>query len=209
MKKIKLLIILLVCIMLTACKQEYNLIIDDNKIIEEYNAVVEDNEESKERLKLDYYPIHADETKKYNKKITKENNMLNVHFDYTYSPEEFSNANSFNQCFSTKEVVLDDENFYYFRLGNIGECMTDYNLDINIITKNKVLNHNADKVRGNKYTWHLKEKDKEKFYLEIMIKKGKKNYLSVENIISISVVLIFAILLTIFVLLKKKKVNKI
>lgn len=209
MKKIRLLFIISICIILAGCKQEYNLIIDNDKIVEEYNVIVEDTEENNKRLELDYYPIHADDTKKYNKKVSKENNMLNVHMDYTYVPKDFSNANSINQCFDTKQVIVDDENYYYFRFGSINNCMTDYNMDINIITKNKVLKHNADQVKGKKYTWHLTNENKEKFNLEIMIKKNKKIKFPVKKIIIISVVSIFIIILIALVLKKKNKSNRV
>ena len=205
MKSIKIIIILLFTILLAGCSKEYYLTVEDNRIIEEFDTVIEDNVENNERLNLNYYPLHADDETIYKKTIKRENNMLKVHFSYSYNPKKFAYANSINQCFEKKEVIVDNDKYYYFKLEGFKACISDYDLNINIITNNNVLTNNADKINGNTYTWYLKEDNKDNFNLEIKIEKGAKN--NNANIISkiFIITLVFAIIIAVIVLLSKKR----
>lgn len=209
MKKINIIISLLLLFLLTGCQKEYSLIIDDNKIVEEFNATFPDNEENNERIMLNFFPIHADNDEIYNKKISKEDGMIKLHLDYTYEPKSFSNSNLVNECFVDKKVIVDNEKYYYFELKQFTDCITDHNVDINIITDNKVLSNNADKVKGNKYIWHLTEDNKDNFNLEIKIAKGVKkgNFIKIFGIV-VAIILV-ALLSVKHFLLNRKKANNI
>lgn len=172
MNKIKLLFLLLIFILITGCKQEYNLVISDSAIKEEFKAVVDNNDDNLKRLSVNYYPLHANDVVTYNKKIIKNNNYITAFFSYVYKPYDFVNANTFNQCFRNKKVIMDDKKVYEIVLSDFVDCMYDYNLDINIITNNKVISNNADEVKKNKYIWHLTEEKKDTFSIEIKIQKG-------------------------------------
>ena len=212
MKKIKLIILLLIIMIASGCTKEYNLIIDNDKIIEEFNITLDNNEENKQRLELDYFPLHADDTTKYEKKIEKVDNLLNAHFSYTYNPKEFVNANSINECFETKEILVDNQDYYYFKLENMKECMSDYNLDINITTNNKVLDNNADEIKDNKYIWHLTDDNKSTFKLEMKIDKNnysKSSNKSLFYTVVLVVVTVVIIILAIYLIIKRNKSNKI
>ena len=210
MKIYKIILALFLVVFLTACQKEYNLFVEDDKITEEFNIIVPDNDENNERLRLNYYPLHANDDVFYEKRFIKENKNINATFKYSYEPIEFVNANSINQCFDSKEILVDNEDYYYFKLEKLRDCMTDYNININIITDNKVLSNNANKVSGNKYTWYLTNNNKDTFNLEIKIAKGKKNNdIDIKYIIIISTVVILLIIFLAYFLHKKQKSNNI
>ena len=210
MKNIKLIVYLLFIILLTGCQREYYLTVDDNKIVENFDVVLTNNDDNNARLSLDYYPIHADNNVIYNKTVTKENGMINAHFEYVYKPQKFVNANSVNQCFEDREIIVDEEKYYYFKLGKFKNCMNDSNIDIIIITDNKVLKNNADKVNDNKYIWYLRDENKENFNLEIKIAKGKKrNKFLVSYIIIGAIVLCVILIFAISLISKNRKSNEV
>ena len=189
------------------------MIVENDKITEEFNISGDKNEENLQRYNLDYFPLHANEKVKYDKKMNTDKNLLKAHFNYTYKPSEFVNANTINECFGTKEIIVDEDEYYYFKLQNLKSCMSDYNIDINIITKNKVLENNADEVSKNKYTWHLTDENKDEFNLEIKIDKTKNNNaietsFSKVGLISIIIVIGIIVILS-FLIIKRKKSNKI
>lgn len=212
MKKIEIIVILLIVILVSGCSKQYNLIVENDKITEEFNISFDDTEENMQRYNLDYFPLHANQEAMYVKKIDKKNKLLKAHFNYTYKPSEFVNANSINECFETKEIIVEAEDYYYFKLQNLKSCMSDYNIDINIITKNKVLENNADEVNKNKYTWHITDKNKDKFNLEIKIdkKKSEKGILGSFSLVLISLIAIIGIIIFLSILIiKRNKSNKI
>ena len=205
MKKIKIIIIFLIVILLSGCHKEYYLYINDDKITEKFDIVLPYSEDNIERLNLNYYPLHANENQLYEKEIQKNGDMINAHFEYEYSPRNFVNTNSINQCFEDKEIIVDNEDYYYLKLGNMQNCMDDYDLSINIVTNNKVLSNNADKKRGNKYIWNLNNENKDQFNLEIKIAKGVKrvNYF----LIAFAVLGIIALVFLISTVVRKSKEN--
>ena len=202
-------IILLLVILVTGCKKQYNLYVKNDKIIEEIDVEVINDDDNSDLLKLNYYPLHANEEEIYNKEIKEEKNILKAHFDYTYKPYDFVNSNSVNDCFKNKQIIVDNEDYYYFKLSTLKQCMNYFNLDINIITDNKVLANNADKVRGNKYTWYLREKNKEDFEIEIKISKKEKRDNNTVFVILGSLAIVIVIISLIYFLYKNSKSNNI
>ena len=211
MKKIKLFIVFIVAILLlVGCQKEYTLTISDDKIVEEFDLVVPNTDENEELINLNYYPLHANDEVLFTKNVKDEGEFFNVHLEHTYIPEEFSNANSINECFVNKEVILDNEDYYYIKLEKLTKCMTDYEFNVNIITNNKVLSNNADKVDGNKYTWYLNDENKDNFNLEIKISKSKKiNNSNLIKIVGFAIVVIVVAILMLYLAIKRKKSNSI
>ena len=198
MKKYKFFVLIIGIFTLVGCSSEYNLIISDNEITEDINVVILDNQETSNNFDLDFYPLHSNFDEIYEKNIIKENDFIRLNLKYNYSPQDFSNANSFNECFHDKEVVLNNEDYYYLKLSEFYPCVTASEFDINIITDNKVLMNNADIVKGNKYTWHVDENNKADLLIEIKIAKGIKAY---NNSKLISYIVIGSILFILFVVM--------
>ena len=209
MKKIRNIIILLLIVFVTGCSKEYTLIIKDNKITEKFDIVLDDNDENSQRLELDYFPLHANEEVKYIINISKNDGKIDAHFEYEYQPNEFVNANTITSCFANREIVVDNDEYYYFKLGDVQDCMSDFNLDINIIAENKVIESNADEIKGNKYIWHLTDEKKDKFELMIKIKKNIAQKKKNKIVIFIIGAIILIAIPFIYLIVKKKKSNSI
>lgn len=210
MKKVKIFLIIMFFIFVAGCKQEYTLVISDSTINEEFKITVDNNEENLKKVNLNYYPLHADNSILYDKKLIKKNNLITAIYKYTYKPYDFVNANTINQCFTKKKVIMDDEKYYEINLSDMTDCMYDYNLKINIITKNKVVSNNADKVKGNKYTWYLTNENKNDFSIKIKIAKGTASKSFILSKYSIYIILgagIVIVLLAVYMVMKKIKVS--
>ena len=171
----KFLILLIGVFILCGCTNEYTLTISDKEIKEEINVTVDNSIENKELLKFNYFPLHGNQIDTYKKSVKESGNYLNVKLEYTYDSEEFGNADSLNQCFENKVVELNNKDYYYFKLSDMNHCVSTDDININIVTRNKVLLHNADRVKGNKYTWHVTSDNFDDFVLEIKIAKGSDN----------------------------------
>lgn len=169
MKKNVILFILL--LLLCGCHANYNVTIDEDNISEEIDVSMENNDTYMIFAKNDAYPLHSNFEKKYEKNVTYDDNMINMNVKYNYTPLEFVNANSFNQCFNDKTVEVDNEDYYYFRLTDMNRCFLVADFDVNIKTNNKVLYNNADSVKGNTYTWHVNEENMKNVLIEIKIDK--------------------------------------
>ena len=195
--------------MFSGCSKEYNLTITDDKFIEELKVTLIDNEDNKKMIDNNFYPLHASTEEIYIKKINIREGYLQLDLKYEYSKEEFENANSVNQCFKEKKILLNDDDYYYLELKKMNDCVTDFNFDINIITNNQVVSNNADKVNKNKYTWHVSEDNKDNFKLKIKIAKGVYNntILTKEKIIAYVVLGIIGIGIIVFIPITVKRMK--
>ena len=203
-------VLILMLLGLAGCKQEYYLFINDSSIKEEFRIGVENTDENMKRINANQYPLHANNDVMYEKKIEKKGNIISAIYKYTYKPYDFVNANTINQCFTKKKVIMDDEKYYEINLSDMTDCMYDYNLIINIITKNKVVSNNADKVKGNKYTWYLTNGNKNDFSIKIKIVKGTASKSFILSKYSIYIILgagIIIVLLAVYMVMKKIKVS--
>ena len=201
----KFMFLLIGVFILCGCTNEYTLTISDKEIKEEINVTIDNSIENKELLKFNYYPLHGNQIDTYKKEIEENGNYLNVKLEYTYDSEEFGNADSLNQCFENKVVELNNKDYYYFKLSDMNHCVSTDDININIVTKNKVLLHNADSVKGNKYTWHVTSENFDDFVLEIKIAKGSDNS---TIIVIATIVLIIVVGLIVYFVYKKRQGNR-
>lgn len=170
MKKIIFLCMFL--LILCGCHADYNVFIDKDSISEEIDVSMEKNDINMRFVENDAYPMHSNFDKKYEKSVSYDGDMINMNVKYTYTPLEFANANSFNQCFNDKTVEVDNDEYYYFRLTDMNRCFLTANFDVNIKTNYKVISNNADSVKGNTYTWHVNEENMNNVLIEIRIDKN-------------------------------------
>lgn len=177
----KYLFLALIAVLVSGCSKEYNLTINDNKFIEEVNVTLKNNIENRKIVEQNYYPLHANTKDTYERKIDNKDGYLNLNLKYRYNEAEFANANSINQCFKERKLILDNEEYYYIELRGMNNCVSDFNFDINIITNNKVISSNADSINKSKYTWHVNENNKDNFNLKIKIAKNEKNKTGILN----------------------------
>lgn len=209
MKKIKCLLIIIIILLVSGCKINYKLVISDDKICENISVNADNTIENQFNLNREYYPLHHSREITYGKDIKRNGNKANMKLHYDYSLEYFFNANSFNQHFRNRNVVIDDD-FISISLSDMSGFAPNVDFDIEIKTENKVVSNNADKVKGHSYIWHVDGNNKEKMDIEIKIKRGttptvvERNMYIVYIVIAIVVVAISVIA---FITYRRRKVN--
>ena len=155
MKKILVLIVLLG---LSGCSVEYNLNITGDEFQEE--IIIDDNgfdfdisayQDQPDPQNGDYSDIET-----YNATI---NDNLSI-LSYDFNKDDFRDSNAANVCFRNL-VVNEDDGVMTLLTTDFSTCM-DYYTNIDDITVNISLdreyvsvNHNADTVRDNVYTWNI------------------------------------------------------
>ena len=149
--------------LLTGCTINYNLTIDNNSVSESISGSVDKNEYELEDgdtgLNLFYTLIKKDVPalvsgdSLYNKDITETDNGINYNYTYTYR-NNIDKARVINECFENHYIDETDE-YYNIKLSGGFYCLYSNKIDINVISNYEVLNNNAKKVNGNKYTWTI------------------------------------------------------
>ena len=203
--KLRNIVIIIGIFLLTGCDAVYNLDISDNKIDESTNFHFLENDYHYDAYSPDIemkYFDNMDELiddvmnedylafdKKYNNKVFYQKKRINsdsVIFMNTYSFDNFIHSYILNSC--GKDVVFSNDKdsislsakIYYSCFGvDYGPHLN--NLTINIKTDFTVLNHNADQVKGNTYTWFVKDVDYNKSIKMILEKDKNINFLSESN----------------------------
>ena len=203
----KLLFLILLVIITSGCTKEYNLYISDNKIVEKFHMEIDSNNKYSYVLDGDFYPLHNDFKNKFKKNLKSKDNNKILDLEYSYSYDDFINANSFNQCFDEREII-NKKDYYTISLSKPNGCMFNEDYVINISTDNTVLENNASEIKGNKYIWYVENSNKDNFKLLIKIQKGtgksineKYNYI----IFIVGGIAIISIITGIIILIRKNR----
>lgn len=179
MKKILLIIVFL---MLCGCTSNYKLEISNNRFSEHIEIFTDSMPDSANKydefgaeidnplIAIIEDDVYSTTTKKYKKRVKNNDNGVNITLDYKYDEATFAFANSLNNCFKT--VEFHNDNTYYIHLSEDFKCLYSDSLDIEIVTKNKVLSNNAHEVLGNSYIWHISETNIDSIDIEIELEKG-------------------------------------
>lgn len=158
-RKLELLFIL---ILLSGCTVNYNVKFDGSTVYESIDGTVSnfellDDENRTDvnpyyyRLYFDQSPLIDDDNVLYKKEIKDLDNEKSFNFSYTYF-NNFSKSKIINYCFSEK-VIDEDDSYYHIKLSGDFNCLYSDSVTINVTSDYKVFEHNADKVKGNTYTW--------------------------------------------------------
>lgn len=233
MKYIRVIICLLFTFLLFGCSATYDLDIDKElKINESLNlSLSSDTDYSKlsefnSNLPVD---INVDDVEAFNNKkndidyfdIKKslDSNLISFNYDYL----DYNNLDSdriINTCYDYFSLVNKNDNDNYKLILSTSKkfnCFDLYdNLDdvtINISTKKKVYDNNADSVNGNTYTWYINKDTKDDAAISIVMDGSIDKSLSFfeKNILFIIILGVLFIGLIIYLIIKKRsdKVNKI
>lgn len=165
MKK-RIILFVIFMLILTGCSSEYTLELSNKGIKETLivdildseipsnsgNSITEMDDQITPFINEDQYPFLDDQTKKYNKEVTKENGVTKVKLDYEYKHDEYPKSTVYNTCFQNS-FYESGRRYHELRLGGTFYCLYGDQAVINIKTNNLVKKHNADKVSGNVYTW--------------------------------------------------------
>lgn len=226
-------LIILVIIFLTGCTSQYNIKIDGDKIEETVvSSIKKDEIPVKTDINIKYgievddpitpfinndqYPFFNNKTIIYDKSVKTDDDTYIVKLKHKYSFDEFKNSKAYN-CFENSSV-LSRGGSYYLSFSGSFYCMHGDNLTINISTKDSVLDHNADKVSGNTYSWVVNKDNANNLKIKLSCNKhhsifgNSKNYFISSNgniaillfVIGLVVLLVFV---GVFIIIRKNRLN--
>ena len=208
----KKIIILLILFFLTGCSASYNLEIKDDMIYEKINIKeLNVNQEVIDKLKSQnqYVLISKSLDLVYSKTTKINENDTIFTYSHKYTPLEFSTSFS-NKCFDVAK--FNDNSQTYSLYANKFNCFGDQeefadSYKINIKTDYNVINNNADKIKGNIYTWNFTKQNYKNKSIVFQYTKTKKdvNYLNVFKPFFISILVSVIIALIIIFISKIKK----
>ena len=217
---IKKIALIIIALFMTGCTVQYNLDVNNEGINESVDMVV-----SKTTLTDDTYQklinpvtnVYSGVEKYYDVKYKEKGSELYLNYTYNHKYSDYANSKILNWCYPRKEVnvvdnVLSIKTFGSFGCANRESRNSVTSADINITTKFKVLNNNADEVKKNTYTWHVTTKNYQNKPIQIEIKLPETyevNEATQYTLMLIGGILVIGILIFIFIGLKKKKNNKL
>ncbi len=225
MKKIKrILVLFLLTLITTGCNVEYNLNIDSTVAKEKMIVSLDKTSENKKFVNRisdakisSYFDSDHNEDMYYDIKIKEKDESYEVDYNYEYPLEKLKFSNAIGQCFYNKSIFKDTK-YITINTSEGANCIykdTDKQIDnlvINIKTKYKVLETNADTVKDNKYTWNINDSNYESksIYMKIDYTKKDKSFIekhAVAIAISLlSVTILVFILLIYFKIRRNKKI---
>lgn len=219
---LKLILCLIVVITLTGCSFVYNLeisdqIIEDNQILLDVFEVDGEVEETIENLFIKYGGT-TDGLELYKKDfITRDNGLTGMNFIKEYSYDDYNYSPSIDACFENYRVVTDD-NVMTIATSVGFQCFDKYSeledVTINVTSKYKVVNNNADKISKGTYTWYIEEvlADDEQLMISVDLSKPIDELSFVQkNLLFIVICCVFIFAGIIYLIMKKRsdKVDKI
>ena len=223
----KIIILIGFMFLITGCTNvEYNLTVTNRKVNEEivipYKNTEKNLKEIKKKMKTKqqaYHVIGSSKTEYYDSKLEKTKDKLILKYSYSYSPDKFINSEAVNWCFYKKDFIMKDDTLV-ITTDTIGCLRDEYeqyidNLTINIKLDNyKVEKDNADKVKDGVYTWYFNNSNSENhtIYLKAtkISNKDKKSFeIPTEIFIAVGALLGIALLIMIYLGIKRVKNNKI
>lgn len=215
MKRIKKFIIISLVILFSGCSAEYNLDIHDDIFSESIKVSLSnfDDTDLIPTFDEDNQYVSSSSTLDLIYDKTKEDDGENSIYTYThdFSFDEFKGSLN-NKCFDNLKINEEEGIYsltaYGFNCLNGHQTFAD-DYKINIKTDYKVINNNADEVKGNTYTWYLDQKENKKKNIIFQYSKTKKE-VSKDNIftpIIISIVVASLILVGV-ILLNNFRINR-
>lgn len=218
MKKV---IILFIVLLTSGCTVQYNINIDENYINEDINMTVDKtilNEGTYNELVSKTNNVYLNTDKYYQVNYKEDANNLNVNYKYNHKIKDFSNSKIINWCYHEREIKV-EKNRLIISTGKIFDCANAEsnssvdNAQINITTKLKVIKSNADQVNGNTYTWNINKNNYTNKPIEMTLQLPKDNTILInstkETIWVYAVFIIPVAIVIIYLLWKKKRINKI
>ena len=214
--------LLIITFFLSGCTGQYDLKISGTKLDEkivmniyDYDHNVRQYEEAKidmaeEFINKDYYAFFEDYNQLYIKTLEKKDNYTKVTLKYDFNMDNFENSNYIKTCFQNSKIK-NKEKYYQIELTGYFYCLYGEQLDIRVMSHNKVLSNNANQVKGNKYIWHI---DKSNYQnVDIGIKLEKESFAQKISNYTLPIVILFIVLVSIITItiikIKEKKHNQI
>lgn len=208
-------ILLLSIFLLSGCSVQYNLEISSDNISENIKIGKFIATEVKDFEYLTPYAILNDVNQKFYL-LEYSNEVLSLSYDYTMDNFEMSEA--FNQCYDMSNFSYDDR-YYYILTSNEFKCLSylGYEADevkINVRSRFKVIESNADYVNDDVYTWVINEVNYKNKPINITfdfneINKETNKLSSFSIMLMVIAVLLIGVVVSVIIHLFGKKNNKI
>lgn len=157
----------------------------------------------------------------YDSSIEEDDNYYDLIYNYKHDFNGFIQSYFVTNCYPDFSIESNDKRITLYS-GSQFMCFEGYDglkadsVEINITTKLKVLNNNADEVNGNTYTWNIDDSNYENkpiemtlekaFQIEDVVSQSEASYLS---FIIVTIIILVALVVVLFVKHKAKKNNNI
>lgn len=223
----KIIVLLCISFILTACSAEYNLIYEDNVFKENLKItslkndtfVNEVNNNYNRNFFVDYKLQLGDMSEKdyiskyggiYNKSIIDENDIYGLQLGYSYE-NNYQNSSIVLNLF--EYIYIYDNVIKASKIRPIFDNYTNLN-DIKIIfsTDKKIKDSNADEIKGNYYYWYITKDNYTNKEIKIELLNQEENLITTDGYLSGSVIkyiiMGIVIILLIFIPVIYEKVKK-
>lgn len=218
MKKYILLIMILI---ITGCSSEYNLNIEKDTIFESASMTF-----PKSVTSVDSYNnqtqlmknVYGDNLYFYNINKKEDENNYYLNYSFTHNINQYKDSTILKMCYSDNGIKIDDKEFLINTSDTFnciymddGAYMND--VTVNIKTKLKVLDNNADIVNGDTYTWKYNEDNYDNKPIYIKIDRSVNKLKVPDNVSSFGIFISIGLILGLFVyifyrFIKKKSIEK-
>lgn len=215
-----LMLLLMIC---CGCNARYKIELNDKQITEHLNISYPRTNESDTELEQIYtnylYAINRDSFYNFNNKST--DDTVDLQFNYEYKKDNLNNSNLIKSCVEYFNFFEEDNKIYLTATGAFRCTFYEYvklnSLDISITTNHNILENNANEVKNGEYIWHIDLNNPKNINIKFITdnkvsKQWKKenNKIKYKNIlIRVGISSGVIILLTLFIAIKHKRVNKI
>ena len=224
MKK-KFILFILCFFLVTGCDVKYDLTIDNNTFDETVTMSFLKSQTTYDDVSIyleNKTPIsYSSSGIYYDSKIEENDNYYDLIYNYKHDFDEFRQSYFVTSCYpnfsvqsNDKQIVLSSGSQFMCFAGDDG--LNADSVEINITTKLKVLDNNADEVNGNTYTWRIDNSNYENkpiemtiekaFQIEDVVPQSEASYLT---FIIVAAIVLVALIIVVFVRHKAKKNNNI
>lgn len=125
---------------------------------------------------------------------------------YTYRGDDYLGSQLFYYCFGDHYFDFTDD-YYVIKGYNSFKCLLNDDTKIVIKTDNRVINHNADKVIGNRYIWYFTPKNNLDHTLYIQVSKKYKQPKHFDFSVGLFVILVLGIVG--YVIYSRRKMKRV
>lgn len=216
MKKIKLIIILLLCslliCLLTGCTAQYDLKFNNNTIREKVTIDASDSNMTSDEIEemLSDYTVQ-DSSSRQSHSVTFNEKNKKIELSNTYQVNNYASSLLLRQCYTAYNFFESDD-YYDLTTSNQFNCNPfDYmvidEVQIRIKTNHKVMKHNADLVENNTYIWVIDKDNKEDKPIQIRFSKETKS--SYIGLIILGIIVIIVAITMLIAMIQQKKNNNL
>ena len=222
----KIILFVLCFFLVTGCDIKYDLTIDNDSYDELVSMSFLKSENTYNDISIyskSKTPITNDSKSDdyYETKIEDNGNYYDLIYHYQHNVDTFRHSYFLSNCYPNfniqsddKRIILSSGNRFMCFQGDDG--LKADSVQINITTKLKVLNNNADEVNANTYTWRINNSNYENKPIEIILEKAFQiedvkfqNEASNLFFIIAIVIILVALIIVVFVKRKAKRNNNI